>query len=478
MGLGIDFNPTAPRVTKAPKPRNAPAKPVRVQESRMTAAEAKPRPGMPKAFAEENATARRVLAEVSRPPPAVHWIIPGLDTDDGRAHPVPSGGPTSTFDVDAAMTSARAKAQAAFDRHVTESDYIRNTAAPRNIKELARSEQALVDDFDLRADLRSREAAKSRKAAQRSAQDLHGEVVRGSALAEPSGSMHRRGVAYTKPTTAPPATPTASEGSGRAPPRARLGATPLRRMREAEEEEPRSPPKSRSLEEAEMGSIPSMPRERRLASAIDWRAEPHIKIPERGADRLHAELAVHLADSEAELATMGRSSRAKTQLSEKVDYLKTQVARMAGQGGAHPVAADLEKLGLSADEADQARKLGFSLDGRHLKQHGQFRNAAYLRRALDEAEAGAAGGSGGSGSGGSAGAGAHAQDAAFTARVNLLEELGKLSTDDASTLARYGITVKKGSKGAALFYTDLGKAVSRSKVMEHLKEIRKEEDTD
>ena len=77
MGLGVDFNPTAPRVKAPTKARAPKPKAVVVKESRFTAAEAKPRAGAPRAFAEEAATSKRILAVANRKPPQVHWIIPG-----------------------------------------------------------------------------------------------------------------------------------------------------------------------------------------------------------------------------------------------------------------------------------------------------------------------------------------------------------------------------------------------------------------
>ena len=530
--LWIDFNPTAPRVKTQPKPRVPKAKVVRVKESRMTAAEARPRPGMPRAFAEEKATARRALAEVNRPAPAVHWIIPGLDTNDGRAHPVPSGGgAASTIDIDAAMAEARANAQAAFDHHQATSDHIRTTDVPKSMEARARSEQAIVDNFraqelarenaaerqsarnavigaraqaaqareeeqraraeaalsargtaeqraearreEVAADLRARERIKARETPSRILRDLngHGEVVRSGAPA--AGGVRRRGVAFVKPTPATPAPPprraTRSTAPAlqppatpaREPPRARLGATPMRALSLANTSPPsseggRSPPNE--------ATDARVPRERRLASAINWRTEPHLRIPETGADRLHAELSHHLADAEVELAGMTRSSRHKTQLAEKVDYLKTQVARMAGGGGVHPVASDLQKLGLTAKEAERARELGYVIEGRSLKRHGNFQSTANLRRALDEQDAGAAGSGAGA-------AGAGGDSTAHNARVHALEDIGELSAYDAKSAAFGGFSVKKSATGAILFYNRDGTRISKANVQKYINSI-------
>ena len=482
MPLGIDFNPTAPRVTKPPpKPRDAPCRPVRVQESRLPASEAKPRPGMPRAFAEENATSRRVLAEVSRPPPAVHWILP-MDKDDGRLHPVPTGG-AGTIDVDAAFEEARAKAQKAFDRHQIESDYIRNTAAPNNVKAIGEAEQKIADDFNARNKEREgiaereaiREGMRAARAVRRgvtTAPPTRASDVRSAQV--PVGGATRSRVARREfvqervSEQLPRLSARASAAEERAVTLAtRRGAPTSAAHREASAEEEEWAPRREGedtpppFSRGKSGREPPQ-RERRLASAINWRTEPHINIPAKGADRLHDDLAGHLAKAEAELATMGRASRAKTQLSEKVEYLKTQVARMAGKGGLHPVAANLQKHGLSADDADRARKLGFEVDGSNLKQHGQFRDVAYLRRALDEADAGAAGS--GEGGGGVK---------ALRARAKELEDIGGMSPSEAFSMSFKGITVKKfdateRASARTLYYAD-GKQISKAEVWKLIK---------
>ena len=467
MGLGVDFNPTAPRVkaptkTRAPKP-----KAVVVKESRFTAAEAKPRAGAPRAFAEEAATSKRILAVANRKPPQVHWIIPGLDVDDGRAHPPPSGGGRSLVDVDEAMDAARDKAQASYDRHVIESDYIRNTAAPNNVKGTLHQEH----EEARRADMWARDAAKTREAAQRTSQDLNGEVVRGAP--SHAGAVRRRGVAYVKPTEPPrlgmatrsTVLPSYAPETQRIGARTRLGATPMRGLRRDSEASPASPasdsPPRRlalnpgTLEDAEAGQLPSTSRTRRSAAAINWRVEPHLRVPEARADAesLRGELNEHLAEAEEELRHMKRDSRLKTQTSEKVEYLKTQIERMAGKVVGSQVEVDLTKLGLSSVEADRARKLGFWVDGKNLRQHGQYRNAAFLRRALDESESSAAG------------SGADADDS----RTKNMESITGFPHGDAAALARNGYQARKSANNSVLFYDENGKQVARTKVISFLK---------
>ena len=487
-GLGIDFNPCQAKAKRAPQAetvrRAAFPRPVRVQEStsRFTASEARPRPGAPRALKEEVDQARRIQAEVSRPPPAVRWIVPELDIDDGRAHPIPSGGPAGTADLDEAVEEARDRAEDSFERHRHESDYIRNTVAPRAQKDRDVEEQRIVDNFNKKyeLDLATRDREYARHARERQAPEGQaprqglptrastrtssiapedGQVERGGASHLNTGNVRRRGVAYPKPPEAPALAPPPTPARGaQEPPRPRLGAVRLTPAEQARapaspgrtrgETPPASPQHDGSLVEGKI-------RERRLASAIDWRVEPHIHIPESGADDLHDELAGHLAAAEEELATMKRSSRLKTQLSEKVDYLKTQVARMAGKGGVHPLAADLQQLGLSADEADRARKLGFVLDGKNIKQHGQFRHAADLKRALENADAGAAG----------------PYDEGMVAREKDLAEIGGWNAKIARDMAKLGYSCKQDSIGRVNYYTSAGGRITKEKVWEAVSEL-------
>ena len=135
MGLGIDFNPASAATYKPPrepKPRQivTQPKPLRVEESRFTAEEAKPPKGAPRAFKEEATAARQNVAKVSRPLPHVQWVVPGLDNDDGLAHFAPSSVGTQNEEaVEAGMEDARKEALESYQRHVDASTDIRRNAA-------------------------------------------------------------------------------------------------------------------------------------------------------------------------------------------------------------------------------------------------------------------------------------------------------------------------------------------------------------
>ena len=167
MGLGIDFNPAAAatyRPPREPKPRQIvkQPKPLRVEESRLTAAEVKVKKVAPHAFKEEETAARKTVAKVSRPLPRVQWVIPGLDTNDGMAHFAPSSVGTQNEEaVEAGMEAARNKALETYERHVAASaDIRREAAATHDAKSKAADKE--VRDYWKSSD----DAAKAKAAAQ------------------------------------------------------------------------------------------------------------------------------------------------------------------------------------------------------------------------------------------------------------------------------------------------------------------------
>jgi len=180
MGLGIDFNPAAAATyqpPREPKPRQIvkQPKPLRVEESRLTAAEVKVKEGVPRALKEDEATQRANVAKVSRPLPHVQWVVPGLDNDDGLAHFAPSSvGTQNEAAVEAGMEAARNEALESYERHVDASaDIRRNAAATLGARNKAADKE--VRDYRKSSD----EAAKAKVAAQeRAGKDIQRAAAR------------------------------------------------------------------------------------------------------------------------------------------------------------------------------------------------------------------------------------------------------------------------------------------------------------
>jgi len=193
MGLGIDFNPAAAatyRPPREPKPRQIvkQPKPLRVEESRLTAAEVKVKEGVPRALKEDEATQRANVAKVSRPLPHVQWVVPGLDNDDGLAHFAPSSvGTQNEAAVEAGMEAARNEALESYERHVDASaDIRRNAAATLGARNKAADKE--VRDYTRE----TAEAAKAKVAAQERAGK---DIERAAAAAERERQAREKRVA-------------------------------------------------------------------------------------------------------------------------------------------------------------------------------------------------------------------------------------------------------------------------------------------
>lgn len=149
--------PPTPRINKAQP------KPLRVVESHFSAAEAKPRDATTRAAKEQVVTARRDLAEVSKPLPSVRWIIPGLDDPavSGRAHQIPIA-PQGELDIDAEMKAAQDAAVASYERHVWETG--KDNA--KILSKYQKEEAAREVDRSLRTDGAARQRVLTRAAAE------------------------------------------------------------------------------------------------------------------------------------------------------------------------------------------------------------------------------------------------------------------------------------------------------------------------
>ena len=200
MGLGFDFNPSVAmfRATKPPprEPKKGlvPAKPLRVQESRFPAAEAKPptRSTATRASEEAIVKAKRVHAAVSRPIPSVRWIIPGLDNPDGRAHPPPAS--AGTIDAEGAedeMREARQDALEAYEAHMDAMEAATTRTNWEHKQRAADFDRANPSESPAELTAREARATVTRKAASREAENL-GRVTHRGTMAHAGANLRQR----------------------------------------------------------------------------------------------------------------------------------------------------------------------------------------------------------------------------------------------------------------------------------------------
>ena len=177
------------------------------------------------------------------------------------------------------------------------------------------------------------------------------------------------------------------------------------------------------------------------ATRVNWTTRENMPAPESGAEHAHMtrHIRTELAEAEEALEMMpARATRASKQLEDKITWLKTQTARLAVEGGDenHPAAVLLaEKLGISPAQAEEARKLGFKIEGRSLKKGGQYATIEQLRHAIETSGAGPSG----------------APTSALAGHQNALETIGGYSSEAAKKLAIEGFTISRSPGGLTLF---------------------------
>ena len=126
---------------------------------------------------------------------------------------------------------------------------------------------------------------------------------------------------------------------------------------------------------------------------------------------------------------------------------------MEGGDENHPAAVMLaEKLGISPAHVEEARKLGYKIEGRSLKKGGQYATLEQLRHAIETSGAGPSG----------------APSSALAGHQNALEKIGGYSAEAAKKLAIEGFTVIQNAVGHTLFSRG-GKKSSRGAAMYFLK---------
>ena len=337
MGLGFDFNPPGvalfrARAPKPPTPKGntlVPSKPLRVQESRFPASEARPptRSTATKAAEEEIVRAHRVRAAVSKPLPSVRWIIPGLDNPDGRLHPIQAS--TGTIDAEDEMRDARQDALEAYEDHMDDKDEAfvridrehsqRTKDLDREVGADKRLELAAARATSARALRDEKEAA--RKASERAeavAAGNTGRVTRSSTRRPDEATLNRR-----EPKAATPATLNRREPKDAtpAPAKAPLGATLNRR-------EPSTPAPTPSKAPAKAPNSPS--KAPLSATRVDWSTRENLPKPTNPHEKedMTTYVNYNIAEAEEALENMPRASRSRTQLENKLEWMKAQKERL------------------------------------------------------------------------------------------------------------------------------------------------------
>ena len=434
MGLGFDFNPTGVALFRAPKPPSnkaskkglVPSKPLKVQESRFPASEAKPpmRSNATRASEESIAQAKQIHAVVSKPLPNVRWIIPGLDNDDGRLHSIQAS--TGTLDAEDEMREARQDAIEAYEDHMD----ARDAAAVRIDRE--HSQHAKAFDEEMGADKRSevREAREvARKASEREAASAR-EVARADVARE---------AAARKASERADAIQSGNKGRVTRS-SARLSATLNRREPHAAPTAAPAPAPTAKAPAKAQAKAPAPAKAPLGATRVDWSTRSNIPIPPTLEEHEHVagELRNDIFDAEEALEKMPRDSRSRKQLEEKLEWMKAQKARLyGGEGAHHPVSLALsDKLGLTATQAEEARKLGYKIEGNKLKKGNQFVSPAQLHHAIvSEAST-------------PKGAGPSSAPAGHLAALRLI---GGYSSPEAKQLALGGFNISKTASGATMY---------------------------
>ena len=373
MGLGFDFNPPGvalfrARAPKPPTPKGntlVPSKPLRVQESRFPASEARPptRSTATKAAEEEIVRAHRVRAAVSKPLPSVRWIIPGLDNPDGRLHPIQAS--TGTIDAEDEMRDARQDALEAYEDHMDDKDEAfvridrehsqRTKDLDREVGADKRLELAAARATSARALRDEKEAA--RKASERAeavAAGNTGHVTRSSTRL--SATLNRR-----EPKDATPA-PTPSKAPAKAP------------------NSPSKAPLS--------------------ATRVDWSTRENLPKPTNPHEKedMTTYVNYNIAEAEEALENMPRASRSRTQLENKLAWMKAQKSRLFGSEASNEAPssataghqAALQLIGgYSSSEAKLLASNGFNVlktatGSTVYKFNGKRSSQAAARKFLDE----------------------------------------------------------------------------------------------
>ena len=250
-----------------------------------------------------------------------------------------------------------------------------------------------------------------------------------------------------------------AENIGRATPRGSMAHAGANLRRRAPESGPAPTPVRQGARNArEDGPAPAAAAQGLGATRVNWTTRENMPAPESAGEHAHMRrhIRTELAEAEEALEKMpAQSTRASKQLEDKITWLKTQNARLATEGGDenHPAAVMLaEKLGLSPAQAEEARKLGYKIEGRSLKKGGQYATIEQLRHAIETSGAGPSG----------------APSSALAGHQNALEKVGGYSAEAAKKLAIEGFTVTKSAAGHVLFRQG-GKKSSRGAAMYFLK---------
>ena len=347
MGLGFDFNPTGVALFRAPKPPSnkaskclVPSKPLKVQESRFPAAEAKPptRSNATRASEEAIAQAKKMHAVVSRPLPNVRWIIPGIDNDDGRLHTIQAS--TGTLDAEDEMRDARQDALDAYEEHMED----RDETAMRIDREHTQREKAL--DIEVGADKRLELAAAratsaralrdekeaARKASERAeavAAGNTGHVTRSSTRL--SATLNRRVPKAATPAPAPakaPNEPAPSKAVAKAPGHVTRSSTRLSATLNRREPKDATPAPTPSKAPAKAPNSPS--KAPLSATRVDWSTRENLPKPTNPHEKedMTTYVNYNIAEAEEALENMPRASRSRTQLENKLEWMKAQKERL------------------------------------------------------------------------------------------------------------------------------------------------------